>query len=302
MASTVQTDIRDAAIDLSEWDVSLDGPLAEQPADLTAKVAALLTGAPGFAVAYGSSGVLARHGLEVRSDRHKAYELLESVFRGAMDQIDFARFAVVDRPMKLAQMDVDGFNLNQDFSHDNQVASRAFMTSKCIHFDAATPFIANIYGPTDNIEGGHPVLSDVRSYCRDHGVEPSEVVDAIPNNYNVVVRKEHYEKIRSDYSAALEIDIETDIIIIMLLNEIAYGLAHGATPPAKRDSTKPARRPLRHFEYQFSDDQDYVTWYDHYRIPMVTAHDYAGENLSLDYYGPAQREFHRLVKIGSKVA
>lgn len=302
MASTIQTDIRDAAIDLSEWNVSLDGPFAEQPTELTEKVAALLTGAPGFAVAYGSRGVLAKHDLELRSHRNKAYELLESVFRGAMGRIDFARFAIVDRPMNLAHMDVDGFNLNKDFSHDNQIASRAFMTAKCIHFDAATPFIANIYGPTDNIEGGHPVLSDVRSYCRDYAVQPSEVVDFIPNNYNVVIRNEHYDAIMKDYSIALEIDIETDIIVIMLLNEIAFGLAHGATAPAKRDATKPARRPLRHFEYQFSDEQDYETWYNHYRIPMVTAHDYAGENLSLDYYGTAKRDFDKLVKIGSKVA
>ena len=188
MASTIQTDIRDAAIDLSDWNVSLDGPLAEQPAQLTEKVAAFLTGAPGFAIAYGSRAVLAKHDLDLRSDRDKAYELLESVFRGAMSRIDFAKFAIVDRPMQLAQMDVDGFNLNKDFSHDNQIASRAFMTSKCIHFDAATPFVANIYGPNENIEGGHPVLSDVRSYCRDFAVPATEVADAIPNNYNVVIR------------------------------------------------------------------------------------------------------------------
>lgn len=173
------------------------------------------------------------------------------------------------------------------------------MTSKCIHFDAATPFVANTYGLNENIEGGYPLLSDVRGYCRDFEVSPSDVVDAIPNNYNVVIREEHYGAIKEGYSAALDIGLDTDMIVIMTLNEIAHGVAHGATTPYKRDATKPARRPLRHFEYQFGDEQDYVDWYGHYRIPMVHANHYAGENLSLDYYEPGTRAFDKLVKIGT---
>jgi len=299
MASSIEKDIQDAAINLAAFDVSLDGPEASQPDALMKRVAAHLTGTPGFAIAYGTRDVLARRGLDIANHRDSAYALLESVFRGAMARIDFRRFVVVDRSMKIAHMDVDGFNLNGDFSHDNKVESRTFMTSKCIHFDAATPFIANIYGLNENIRGGHPLLSDVRGYCRDHNVPPSQVVDAIPNNYNVVIWREHYKKIRDHYTAALDVDIDTDMIIIMVLNEIAFGIAHGATTPYRKDRSKPARRPLRHYEYQFDAEADYVAWYDHYSIPMMEAKDYSGENLSLDYYEPASSPFNTYVKIGS---
>jgi hypothetical protein len=299
MASSIEKDIRDAAVNLADYEVSLDGPDAAQTEALTARVAAHLTGSPGFAIAHGTRDVLARRGLEIANHRDKGYALLESVFRGAMARIDFRRFAVIDRPMTLAYMDVDGFNLNGGFSHDNKIESRAFMTSKCIHFDAATPFVANVYGLNENIGGGLPLLSDVRGYCRDHNVPPSEVVDAIPNNYNVVIRREHYAKIRDHYTAALAVDIDTDMIVIMALNEIAFGVAHGATTPYRKDESKPARRPLRHFEYQFGEEADYVSWYNHYAVPMVEAKDYGGENLSLDYYELAPTPFDKFVKIGT---
>ncbi|WP_404368860.1 hypothetical protein AB5I39_15590 [Sphingomonas sp. MMS24-J45] len=297
MATSLEHNIRDAAIDLSAYAVSLDGADAPQPDVLTERIAAHLTGTPGFAILYATRQVLAAHGLDIAEHRDAAYALLESVFRGAMARIEFRRFTVVDRPMALASMDVDGFNLNGGFSHDNKIESRAFMTSKCLHFDAATPFVANIYGLNENIGGGHPLLSDVRAYCRDHGVKPSEVVDAIPNNYNVVIAPAHYAAIRDQYTVGLDIDIDTDMIAILLLNEVAFGVAHGATAPYRIDESRPARRPLRHFEYQFEAEDDYVTWYGHYDVPMVEAKDYAGENLSLDYYEPAP--FDRFVRIGA---
>ncbi len=297
MATSLEWNIRDAAVDLSAYTVSLDGPDARQPDVLTERIAAHLTGTPGFAILYATRDVLAGHGLDIGDHRDTAYALLESVFRGTMARIDFRRFTVVDRPMALASMDVDGFNLNGGFSHDQKIESRAFMTSKCLHFDAATPFVANIYGLNENIGGGHPLLSDVRGYCRDHAVPPSDVVDAIPNNYNVVISPAHYAKIRDHYTVGLDIDIDTDMIAILLLNEVAFGVAHGATAPFRKDESKPARRPLRHFEYQFESDGDYVAWYGHYDVPMVEAKDYAGENLSLDYYEPAP--FDRFVKIGA---
>ena len=121
MSSTIEKDIRDAAINLSDWDMLLDGPLAEQPNALLDKVASFLVDFPGFAIAFGTRDVLARHAVDIRVHQYKAYDLLESVFRGAMARVEFGRFAVIDRPMTLARMDVDGFNLNADFSHDGKI-------------------------------------------------------------------------------------------------------------------------------------------------------------------------------------
>ncbi|MDJ0628379.1 MAG: hypothetical protein QNJ44_08985 [Rhodobacter sp.] len=298
MPSKILEDIKIASIDLADFPVTLGGAQSDQPEALSAKIAQLLTEGPGFAVAYNSRGALAREGLEIRENTDTALGLLESVFRGAMATIDFDRFSVVPEPMELAHMDVDGYNLNGDFSHDGKIDSRAFMTSKCIHFDAATPFVANTYGLNENIGGGHPLLCDVRGYCRDRGIDPAEVVEAIPNNYNVAIREAHYDALLDEYSAALDVDIDNDMIVVMLLNEVAYGVAHGATTPYKRDPEQPARRPLRHFEYQFGEEDHYVAWYAHYGVPMVEAHDYAGENLNLDYHKPAAKPYDRLVSIG----
>jgi hypothetical protein len=299
MASTILEDVKKASINLADYDVSLDGKDAAQPPELTDKVASLMAEGPGFCVAYGSRGALAKHGLDIAENQEVAYGLLESVFRGAMKKIAFDRYAVVRQPMELAHMDVDGFNLNGDFSHDGNIESRAFMTSKCIHFDAATPFVANCYGLNENIAGGHPLLCDVRQYCRDKGIDPSEIVEPIPNNYNVAIREAAYEELKDNYSVALDVDIDTDMIVIMLLNEIAYGVAHGATEPYPKDPAKPSRRPIRHFEYQFGEEDHYTEWYDHYKVPMVEAHDYEGENLSLDYHQPASKPFDRFVSIGA---
>jgi len=299
--SSIIDDARAASIDLADFLISLDGAAAAQPETLTRRIAQLLTEGPGFAIAYNSRGALQRNGLAIREHRETALGLLESVFRGAMSHIDLARYAVVPGPMELAHMDVDGYNLNGDFSHDGKIESRAFMTSKCLHFDAATPFVANTYGLNENIGGGHPLICDVKGYCRDHGINPAEVVEAIPNNYNVAIREAHYDALLEDYSVALDVDIDNDMIMIMLLNEVDFGVAHGATTPYKRDPQQPARRPLRHFEYQFGDENHYVDWYRFYSVPMVEAHDYAGENLNLDYHKPAARPYDRLVTIGARV-
>jgi hypothetical protein len=299
MPSTIIEDAKKASINLADHPVVLDGPTAEQPAVLIETVAKLLSAGPGFCVAYGTAAVLARHGISIRQSQDVAHDLLESVFRGAMKLIAFEEFTVTPRPMTLAHMDVDGFNLNGDFSHDGSVQSRAFMTSKCIHFDAATPFIANTYGLNENIGGGHPLICDVRQYCLDKGVDAADLVEAIPNNYNVAIREAPYQELLDEYSVALDVDIDNDIVMIMLLNEIAYGVAHGATPPFKIDPAAECRRPIRHFEYQFGEEAHYVEWYGRYKVPMVQATDYAGENLSLDYHNSSPRPFDRLVRIGA---
>ena len=160
--------IEQSLIDVAGYQVTLSGQ--EEYGEVGARVARLLTDTTGYCVVYGTNRVLARNGLDIRVDRQRAYELLEGVFKAAMSRIDMRRYSVTPRPMTFASMDVDGYNLNQNFSHDGNIASRAFMTSKCLHFDAATPFVGNIYGPNDNISGGHPVICDVRRFCRDRGL------------------------------------------------------------------------------------------------------------------------------------
>jgi NADPH2:quinone reductase len=284
-------------LDISQYDVALGGPDAVQTGELPERVARLLTEDAGYCVLYGTNKVLARHGLDVRADRAVAYELLESVFKSVMARIDMLRFSVTPRPMTFAKMDVDGYNLNQNFSHDGSIASRAFMTSKCLHFDAATPFIGNIYGPNENVAGGHPVICDVKRFCRERGIAARDLVEPIPNNYNIAIRREHYDELKDHYSFGLQLNLDTDIIIVMLLNEIDFGVAHGATNPWKADQDLPARRPICHFEYQYADEEHYGEWYSHYGLEMLPASDYAGENLSLEYHEPARHPFDRLIRV-----
>jgi hypothetical protein len=286
-------------IDIGQYDLDLAGPDVMQSGELPDRIAQTLTAGSGYCVLYGTNKVLARHGLDIRADRVKAYELLESVFKSALARIDMRDFSVTPHAMTFGLMDVDGYNLNQDFSHDGKIASRAFMTSKCLHFDAATPFIGNVYGPNENIAGGYPVICDVKSFCRDRGLQPRQLVENIPNNYNVAIREEFYEDLMQSYSFGLQLDLDNDVIIVILLNEIDFGVAHGATDPSKRDAGRPAKRPIRHFEYQYAEEDHYGEWYGHYGLDMLPASDYQGENLSLDYHQPASHPFDNLVRVAS---
>lgn len=290
------TQVKSSLIDISPYDLTLGGIDTVQTGELPRRVARALL--EGYCVCHGTAKVLARHGLDVRKDRQSGYELLESVFQSALALIDMRPFSVTSRPMTLNRMDVDGYNLNQQFSHDGQIASRAFMTAKCIHFDAATPFIANIYGPNKNVKDGLPLICDVKQYCRDRGVKPASMVDNLPNNYNIALRSEFYSDLLYDYSFAYDLDLENDIIVVMLLNEIEYGVAHGATDPSPRVAGQPVERPIRHIELQYGEEPHYDEWYAHYNLKLTPAVDYAGENLSLPYHGPLDRPFENIIPAG----
>jgi len=294
--------VKSALIDISDYDCTLvSRPDEIQRGDLPEKVVHLLT-TKGFCIAYGTNKVLTRHGLDTRADREKGYELLESVFRSALALIDMKPFSVTDRPMHLAKMDVDGFNLNRNFSHDQQIDAREFMTAQCIHFDAATPFVGNIYGPNENIRGGLPLICDVRQYCRDRGVAAGRMVENLQNNYNIAIKKEFYEDLLNDYSFAVDVDLSSDIAIVMFLNEIEFGVAHGATDRGKVDADKPAKRPIRHIEMQYEREEHYGEWYAHYGLPMEKADDYAGENLTLHFHEPATRPFDVIIPLPGRSA
>lgn len=296
---SIINDVKDTLLDISRYDLELTGPDAVQPGDLPRRIADFMTKGPGYCVCHGTGKLLAARGLDIREDREVALALLESLFRNAMALVDMAAFSVTPRPMTLNRMDVCGFNLNRNFSHDGVVQSRAFMTSKCLHFDAATPFVANLYGPNENIAGGKPVICDVRKYCADHGIRARDIVENIPNNYNIAIKASAYDVLMDEYSVALDIDVDNDIIGIMQLNEIEGGVAHAATDPRKIDESAPARRPIRHIEYQYTEEDHYTEWYRHYGLDVLEAKDYAGENLSLDYHKPATKPFDRMVRVGN---
>ncbi|WP_394826705.1 hypothetical protein [Pendulispora albinea] len=287
--------VKSALIDISPYDLTLGGIDTVQTGELPRRIAREILG--GFCVCHGTAKVLARHGLDVRADRVKGYELLESLFQSALALIDQRPFSVTPRSSSLNRMDVDGFNLNGGFSHDGQITARAFMTAKCIHFDAATPFIANIYGPNKNVKDGLPLICDVKRYCKDKGVSAASMVDNLPNNYNIALRSEYYEDLLYDYSFCYDLDLENDIIVVMLLNEIEYGVAHGATDPSPRVKGQPVERPIRHIELQYAEEHHYQEWYDYYKLKLTPAEDYKGENLSLPYHGPLERPFTNIVPV-----
>jgi hypothetical protein len=280
---------------VSEFTPALTSGEVVQEGPLTDRIAAALSA--GYCVVHGANKLLARHRLDVRADRQVAYDLYESLFRSALGQIDLVRYRVTDRPMTVRHMDFDGFNLNSGFSHDGGLPPREFMTAKCIHFDCATPFVANIYGPNENIGSGLPLICDVQRYCRDRGVAPASLVEPIPNNYTVNVKREHYAELLRNYSFAYQQDLTNDIVVVMIMNEIEFGFAHGATDPYPLDRRLPSRRPLRHIEQQYLEEPHYQEWYDYYELPFTLATDYQGENLSLGYFEPAELPLENIIPV-----
>jgi hypothetical protein len=166
-------------------------------------------------------------------------------------------------------MDVDGFNKNTSFTPNaGHTESREFLTTKCVHFDAATTFIGNVYGPYTNISGGLPIVCDTREYCRTTGVDPADLVELMPHSYNVAVKEEYTEAILADHSLAVDVDLTDDMIMVVLNNEVSGGLAHAGTTPSLTNPAEPGKRPLRHIELQFADGQNLNNWYRHYRLSM----------------------------------
>ena len=128
-----------------------------------------------------------------------------------------------------------------------------------------------IYGPNTNVKDGLPLICDVRRFCRHKGPKPASVVDNLPNNYNIAVRTEFYEELLHEYSFAYDLDLENDIIVVMLLNEIEFGFAHGATDPQPKVPGQPVERPIRHIEQQYTEEAHYEEWYSHYGLKITPA-------------------------------
>ncbi|ARF73140.1 hypothetical protein B7C62_13335 [Kitasatospora albolonga] len=262
-----------AVIDVSAHRTELtDGRLRAVGDGLVGELVRLVAEGEGVAVCHGVAKTLAQHGLDVHKEQDAAIgrDYLESLFRGFGEHVEVSRFSPVSMDYdRIAGMDVDGYNKNTHFTpNGDHTTEREFLTTKCVHFDAATPFIGNIYGPNTNITDGTPMVCDTRAYCRDNGVAPADLLELMPHSYNVAVKEEHAEPILARYASAVDADLSADLVMVVLLNEVEGGLAHAGSEPRPADPTRPARRPIRHLEYQFAEGVELAKWYRHYRLEI----------------------------------
>ncbi|NLR75964.1 hypothetical protein [Leeia aquatica] len=277
--------VRKAIVDVSKEDIVLDNGAFYPAEALTQRLAQLVEKGRGFAVVCGARALLERHGMSLEENKGAVFALYETLFRKAMSCIDLDRYNITHRPIDLNYMDVDGYGVNKQFSHDGKVAGREYVTTKCIHFDTATPFVANVYGPNRNIAGGYPVVTEIQQYCADKGIPAREIVTNIPQNYNMAIKPEHYAELLNDYSFCLKMDFERDMVMVMLSNEIEFGVAHGATDPMPKVPGVESYRPIRHYEYQYSEESHYDEWLAYYSLPLSNVTDYDGSvPLGIDYY------------------
>ena len=295
--------VRESLIDLSDYRIEYrENKFIAKDDRLFQKIIECITQQSGYSFCYGINKVLRKHNLSIFCDKtaESIRIFFEEIFLGVTSGIDVQKFNVTDNPYNhIGKMDVDGFNINKSHSPNAHTESREFATVKCLHFDGATPFIANIYGPNVNIGGGFPVIGDVPSYCNNYNVSPRTLVENIPENYNVVIKKEHYNHILNDYSIGLEFDMENDMIMSVLFNEVTGGVAHGATTPYKKDPKKPALRPIRHLEFQYANPENYKKWYDYYHLKLDKAGNVEdeGSKLILNYHSQETKPFGPIIKI-----
>jgi hypothetical protein len=272
----------ESLIDVSKFPADLEQVDSATPdAALVDAVVHAVERKHGFAVLHGANQLLAARGQDVHAEAgaEAARRYYEAVFRTAVARLDLSRYSPVKVAYdRIAKMDVDGYNKNKSFTpNSDHTESREFVTTKCVHFDAATPFIANIYGPNQHIKGGLPMICDTRAFCKDKGIDSRALIENIPNNYNVAVKQEYCEEILRRYSFALDVDLDSDVVAIVLFNEVIGGVAHAATPPERADATRPARRPIRHVEFQVATTEDLKAWYDFYGLGLTRAVDNQAE-------------------------
>jgi hypothetical protein len=264
---------RQAMVDVSGYPVKLlDGQFGAVPSDLVARLIDLVANGAGLAVCHGAGTLLAQHGMDIHdeADAEIARNYLEAVFRAFAGAADVAKHSpVVMGYDRVASMDVDGYNKNTHFTPNAEhTESREFLTTKCVHFDAATPFIGNVYGPNTNITGGLPIVCDTREFCARNGIDPADLLELMPHSYNVAVKERYTDEILADHSVVIDVDLTGDMVLIVLNNEVAGGLAHAGSTPELADPAKPGKRPLRHIEFQFADGADLNKWYRHYRLDI----------------------------------
>jgi hypothetical protein len=289
--------VTQAAVDVAEYPAGLaDGQFRAVSDDLTGRLISLVADGSGLAVCYGTAALLARHGMDIgrESDAAVGRDYLESVFRAFAAAVDVAKHSpVVMGYDRVASMDVDGYNKNTHFTPNaDHTQSREFLTTKCVHFDAATTFIGNIYGPYTNITGGLPIICDTRQFCVSAGIDPADLLELMPHSYNVAVKEAYADRILAGHATAVDADLRRDMVLVVLNNEVAGGLAHAGSAPGLADPGKPGRRPLRHMEFQFPDGEFLNAWYRHYRLGIPEV------KLSVpDVNTPEYERYHRGVDL-----
>lgn len=272
--SISMTDIvRQAMVDVSGYDVELiDGRFGSVPTELTERLVSLVADGEGLGVCGGANALLAKHGMDVHreADAMAVRDYFQAIFSAFVAAVDLAAHTpLVMNYEKVSGVDLDGFNKNVSFTVNSEhTQSREFLSTKCVHFDSATTYIGNVYGPNTNITGGLPIICDTREYCRKKGLDPADLVELMPHSYNVAVKQEFAAEILAEHAAVVDVDLLDDMIMVVLNNEVAGGLAHAGSAPRLTDSAKPGKRPLRHIELQFADDQNLRNWYSHYRLAM----------------------------------
>ncbi|WP_069166876.1 hypothetical protein [Nocardia altamirensis] len=272
--STSMTDVvQQAMVDVSDYDVALsDGRFGPVPTELTERLVSLVADGAGLGVCGGARALLAKHGMSVHreADATAVRDYFQAIFSAFVAAVDLSKHTpVVMNYQKVSGVDLDGFNKNVGFTvNAEHTQSREFLSTKCVHFDSATTFIGNVYGPNTNITGGLPIICDTRAYCRAKGLDPADLVELMPHSYNVAVKQEFAEEIIAEHAATVDVDLVDDMIMVVLDNEVADGLAHAGSAPRLTDPSKPGKRPLRHIELQFDDDENLKNWFSHYRLAL----------------------------------
>lgn len=296
-------DIEAAFIDVSKYGVVYnENGFTTEDDSLLKQLIAQLTQAKGYAIIHGVKTVLNAQGLDIKAANvaEHARSFFKSIFEEGTQKIDFEQFSVNVREYgPTCNAMVDGYNVNVNFAVSDDVPSRRAVTTKCIHFDGNSPFIANIYGPFENIVGGEPIISDVHSFCQDHDVDVKNIIENIPESYGIAISEQFYDQILHDYSFAVKADFTNDIVMIALHNQISGGIAHGAITPDKADESLPALRPIYHLEYEFQTMEDYHKWYNHYGLEFNLAGDAEndGANFVLDYHNNLSKPFNNFVSL-----
>jgi len=295
--------VKKSLIDISQYTINYkNGAFALANDDLLKLLISLVNKDSGYAICYGIKSALKQHNLTLtnKDTAEQVRVFYASIFDTVMKSVDVEKYNVTSNPYdQVGAIDVDGININVGHTPNENTPPRKFITTKCIHFDGCTPYIANIYGPNENVEGGFPVISDTNKYCVDNNVDPRTLVQNIPQNYNVVVKEQHYEAILNDYSFTAELDMEHDMVLTIICNEVTGGVAHAGTTPYKKNSELPALRPIRHIEYQYTNPDHYQPWYDYYDLHLGIAKDVEdeGSQLILHYHNLEQKPFENVVQV-----
>jgi hypothetical protein len=298
--------IQSSFIDLSQFNTSYsDKTIFLSTPDLLQKLYDQTVSKNGYAVCFNTCKIMLRHGLDIKSDADAAIgrQFLGDIFKSMANKIDIKKYSPTGTLYDaVVHMDVDGFKVNKVHSPNMEhTPPREFVTTKCIHFDAATPFIANIYGPNKNITKGFPIICDTKNYCLDKNIDPADLVENIPDHYNIVVKKKFYREILDHYSFGLDINLDDDLVMIVLHNEIRGGVAHAATQPFARNEKEDTNRPIRHLEYQFNNIDDLSKWYESYHLTLLTAGNSSHHSPAsgLDYYRDEPIQFNHFIKVSN---